>query len=192
MMGRFGEWCKDQLARAGAKAFTASLLQLLLLFMLLAGFLNLVLPQPFFIGLQAALSLAYFFLLLVKFRPRVRGEFFPYAVFFFGVWAFAQLAWLLRGFGPGQGLQYSAWLLAALIAFFVAFRFLFAKRTADAKVLVCDGKWAAVHVGFDLLAGVSAGSYVVSCTRRCKRGDAVKVAVVPYYFYSKPQRTLLK
>ncbi len=176
--------------RLSPKSLLALLLQALVVLMLVLGFFRYSISWNHLFAAQAVLSAVYFYLLFAEFRPEVRGEFKAYLLFFGGVWAFVQAAWLLQAPDSMAGLNRSVGVLVGLVAFFAAFRVLFGKRAVDARVLVCDGKTAAVHVDFDLLAGVSAGNYVVACPVKCKPGTRVKAGVKRFWFYTRPEKTL--
>jgi uncharacterized membrane protein len=170
------------------KTFAVLLMQLLLIAMAAMLFFRGYIDFVIFIAIELCLLLVYAELLFIELRKTLAEGFWKYVLFFAGIAAIIQIAWVVDFMAlDGGTLQRFVYVLVVFVVFVVGFRFVFGRNYTTGKVLIADGDMAVVETEFDLLSFTSAGKYIVENTS-AKRGQKVKVEIKGILFSGKPSR----
>lgn len=181
------------LGSLSARSVAIVKMQALLFAVLAAAVLRLFVGFGFFIGLNAVVSVAYFYVLLTAVRRETGSEFRHHLLFFAVLWLVLQALWVAQAALPATQ-QYAAFvvIVAALMGLVLGFRAVLGRDYTVGRVVMCDmaAKTAVVETEFDLRSFTNAGKHVVECPKRCAKGERVKVGLRFGYLGGKPKKVL--
>jgi len=164
-----------------------ALLEALLIAMLAVAMITNIVSFAYGIVAEAALVLAYVWLLWAS-RKSLGGR--KEHLIFFGVlMVLVQLAWVPQKLNFLEfGLQTAllVGVIFVIVIFVMLFRFLYARNWVWARVVSCSGGKAIVETEYDFFNGTGIGLSEVSCARKLRKGERVKVRLKPALVGKRP------
>lgn len=176
------------------KSFSIIKIQSVLVVILFIGLLGFFANLWAVIVVQAFLSVFYFKILFYDLKKHFIKDFYKYALFFSGIYVFAELIWLLPGvYGlsdPVLATKIVLYELAGLVVFIMLFKLVFGVRTIKCRVLASSRDLAVVETDFNLLAFCKAGKYIAEASKKHREGETVSVEMSRGFARQKPYRII--